>query len=82
MTKEEFQELCDLSEKVFKHKYAWKKLRTQGLVSGVERVGRYGARARRMPLTYAGVKHYMEMTLQMREKMQQELEEKENESGN
>lgn len=78
MKREDFKELCELSEKVLGHKYAWKKLRSKGLVSELVRVGR-GFTARRMPLSVAGVKQYLTMTLQMQEKIKQELEAKNNE---
>lgn len=73
MKKEEFKELCDLSLLALGNKYAWKKLRTQGLVHAVENIGR-GRRARRMPLTVEGVKHYLKTTLDMQAKTKEELE--------
>lgn len=78
MRKEEFKELCDLSYLALGHKYAWKKLRRCGLVSERVRVGR-GHVARRMPLSVEGVKHYLKTTLEMRSKIQQDMEAKDNE---
>jgi hypothetical protein len=78
MKKEEFKELCDLSFLVLGHKYAWKKLRTKGLVHNRQAVGR-GFVAQRTPLSVAGVKQYLKTTLEMRSKLQQELKGKDNE---
>lgn len=80
MKKSEFKELCDLSFLVLGHKYAWQKLRKKGLVYDRQQSGR-GFIARRMPLSIEGVKHYLKTTLEMRSKMQQEMEAKNNESG-
>lgn len=78
MKKEEFKELCELSEKVLGHKYAWKKLRSKGIVHAAKKIGR-GFTANRTPLSIAGVKHYLLTTLEMRENLQKELEAKNNE---
>jgi hypothetical protein len=78
MTKQQFKELCDLSFLVLGHKYAWKKLRTKGLVSERQRAGR-GFIARRMPLSVEGVKHYLTKTLEMRANIQKEQEVNKNE---
>lgn len=74
MKREEFEDLCDLSERALGHKYAWKKLMKKGLVSEYQRVGRRGATARRMPLTTNGVKQYLVATLEMQAKMKQDME--------
>lgn len=73
MTKQEFKELCDLSFLVLGSKYAWQKLRRTGLLSDRKSVGR-GFTARRMPLSVEGVKMYLKTTLEMRAKMQQDME--------
>ena len=97
MTKQEFKEICDLSFLALGDKYAWQKLRSvkgkpkfyksnKGLVSGKQIVNPKGPKppaftARRMPLSVEGVKHYLKTTLEMKSKMQQELEAKKNEGG-
>lgn len=80
MKKEDFKELCDLSEKALGSKYAWKKLRTKGLISGKQHIGR-GAIARRMPLSVEGVKHYLKTTLDLQEKIRKDLEAKNADRG-
>lgn len=79
MKKEEFQELKELSLKVFGMPYAWKKLRTKGLVTDRQVVGK-GFIARRMPLTVAQAKHYMITTLEMQAKMIKDMGDKKNEN--
>lgn len=68
MKKEIEEEMKELSLKVFGKPYAWRKLRTHGLVSERKKVGK-GFTARRMPLTVEQAKHYMVTTLEMQEKM-------------
>ncbi len=75
MKREEFKELCNLSQEALGHRYAWKKLRSPGLVHSRERLGK-GFIARRMPLTTEQVKHYLNTTINMKQQIKQESESK------
>lgn len=79
--KEEFKDLCELSEQVYGYKYAWKKLRSvkgkprftrinRGLIFAQRQIGNRSMEARCMPLTNAGIKQFMLATLESRKQME------------
>ncbi len=78
MTRQENQELQNLSLLVFGKKYEYKKLMTKGLVYEVQDVGR-GRIAKRRKLSPEGCRAYMEQTIAMRTKIQKDLEDNKNE---
>lgn len=80
MTREENEELQQLSMLVFGKKYEYRKLMTRGLVYDVQDVGT-GRIAKRRKLSPEGCKSYMEQTIAMRTKLQKDLEDKKNDKG-
>lgn len=76
MTKEENKEMEELSLKLFGKKYAWKRIKKRGLGLGPQGRGVIG---RRHALTVDGIKQYMVKTLEMQEKIKQDMEKKDGE---
>lgn len=69
MKREDTEQLNELSLKCFGKAYEWRKLRRKGLVVGHDKETGY---LRRMPLTVEQTKQYMEKTLEMRQKIEEE----------
>lgn len=76
MKKEDTQFLNELSQECFGRPYEWRKLRKRGLLMGTDKEN--PAATRRMPLTTEQAIHYMKTTIEMRKKLQKDLEEKKN----
>lgn len=79
MKREETERLEELSLECFGKKNEWRKLTTKGLVMERRCVNPRGPKppaftARRIPLTANGAMHYMEKTLEMRQKIKEEKE--------
>lgn len=70
MKKEETQELNELSLKTFGKMYEWKKLTTKGMVVGKDKDN---GSWRRIKLTPEQAKQYMLKVLDMRNKVNEEL---------
>lgn len=86
MKKEDTKKFEEMSAKVLGHKYAYRKLMRKGIVYDRKHINPKGPSrpafiARRQPLTPQGVWAYMEQTLQMREKIQKDLEDKKKKQG-
>lgn len=78
MTREETQELCELSIECFGRPYEWRKLRRKGLVVGHDKETGY---KRRIPLTVEQTKQYMVKTLEMRKAAREEHESRTDSNG-
>ena len=70
MKREEQDELCKLSIACFGKPYEWCKLRRKGLLIGHDKESGH---KRRTPLTVEQVKQYMIKTLEMQQKIQEEI---------
>lgn len=79
MKREDNLEMEELSVKVFGKKYEWKKLTKRGLVIGRDKEALY--KVRRTPLSNEQAKQYMIKTLEMREQVLKDMEEKKNGEG-